>query len=173
MKRSLTDKYVDCLEKYSKYIKNHGKYFYRSWENSEKTFSKAKAKVESGKKTGLTCVVPVRWGLREMGIDPTGFYVKDGKFVGFDADMKAKLTKHTTGKFIGHTLKYCVDNKLIKKGDIIAYKDTTHMFAYSGDGYMVFDGGSAAEKQGYKNGILLDDSKVNPKKLISGICRWK
>lgn len=173
-KKSNGEKYVDYyLQTYSTYIKAHAKYFFRSWNDSETTFANAKAKVEAEKKTGLTCVVPVRWGLREMGIGPTGFSVKDGKFVGFDSDMKSKLKKYTTGKFIGKTLKYCVDNKLLKKGDIIAYKDTTHVFVYSGSGYMVYDAGSAAEKQGYKNGILLDDSKVNPNKVVSGVLRWK
>ena len=172
-KKSNAEKYLEYLQTYNEYIKAHGKYFFRSWDAHESTFAKAKAKVNAGQKTGLTCVVPVRWGLKDMGIDPTGFCVQNGRFVGYDADMKAKLTKYTEGKFIGHTLKYCVDNKLLKKGDIIAYRDTTHVFAYSGTGYMVYDGGSAAEKQGYKNGILLDDSKVNPKKLVSGVLRWK
>lgn len=171
--KPLNEQYEAHMASYSDYIKRHSKYFYRSWDAHEDAFAKAKAKVEAGKKTGLTCVVPVRWGLKDMGIDPTGFCVQNGRFVGYDADMKARLTKYTEGKFIGHTLKYCVDNKLLKKGDIIAYRDTTHVFAYSGTGYMVFDGGSAAEKQGYKNGILLDDSKINPKKLVSGILRWK
>lgn len=171
--KPLNEEYEALMASYSAYIKSHAKYFHRSWEDSEPTFAKAKAKVEAGKKTGLTCVVPIRWGLKSMGIDPTGFQSKIGHFVGFDEDMKAKLTKHAKGKFIGHTLKYCVDNGLLKKGDIITYQDTTHICAYSGNGYMVYDGGSAAEKQGYKNGILLDDSKVNPKKLISGILRWK
>lgn len=172
-KKPNSEKYMECLKEYNDYIKKNKVFFKRSWTLSEPTFAKAKAKVNAGKKTGLTCVVPVRWGLKELGIDPTGFSVKDGKFVGFDSDMKSKLTKYTTGKFIGHTLKYCVDNKLLKKGDIVAYKDTTHIFVYSGNGYMVYDAGSAAEKQGYKNGILLDDSKVNPNKVVSGVCRWK
>ena len=172
-KKSNAEKYLDSLKEYNAFIKKNGSLFTRSWTLSEPTFAKAKAKVNAGKKTGLTCVVPVRWGLKELGIDPTGFSVKNGKFVGFDSDMKSKLTKYTTGKFIGHTLKYCVDNKLLKKGDIVAYKDTTHIFVYSGNGYMVYDAGSAAKKQGYKNGILLDDSKVNPNKVVSGVCRWK
>ena len=171
--KTKAEKYVDHLETYNAYIKAHGKYFFRSWDDSESTFAKAKAKVEAGKKTGLTCVVPVRWGLKEMGIDPTGFYGKSGKFVGYDADMKANLTKYTEGKFIGHTVKYCVDNKLLKKGDIICFRDMTHTFVYSGTGYGCYDAGEAAERAGYSKGIILNYSSVNAKKLISGVLRWK
>lgn len=143
------------------------------WDKSERTFAKAKAKVLDKKKTGLTCVVPTRWGLIELGIDPTGFYGKNGKFVGYDADMKSKLTKYTAGRFIGHTVKFSVDKGWLKKGDIICFRGMTHTFVYSGSGYKCFDAGGAADKRGYENGILLDYSKVNAKKLISGVLRWK
>ena len=171
--KTKAEKYVDYLETYNSYIKAHGKYFYRSWNDSEPTFAKAKAKVEAGKKTGLTCVVPIRWGLKEMGIDPAGFQGNNGRFTGFDDDMKANLTKYTEGKFIGHTVKYCVDNGLLKPGDILCFKDYTHTTVYSGKGYGCYDAGSAAEQREYKTGILLDYSVVCAKKLISEVLRWK
>ena len=171
--KPLNEQYEAHMASYSDYIKSHSKYFYRSWDAHEDTFAKAKAKVSAGKKTGLTCVVPVRWGLRAMGIDPSGFQGKDGKFVGFDADMKAKLTKYTEGKFIGHTVKYCVDNGLLKPGDILCFKDYTHTTVYSGKGYGCYDAGSAAEQREYKTGILLDYSVVCAKKLIGEVLRWK
>ena len=171
--KALNEEFEAHMASYNAYIKSHGKSFVNSWDKSEPTFAKAKAKVEAGKKTGLTCVVPIRWALKSMGIDPSGFYGKNGHFVGYDADMKAKLTKYTEGKFIGHTIKYCVDNKLLKKGDIICFRDMTHTFVYSGKGYGCYDAGSAADKRGYENGVLLDYSKVNAKKLISGVLRWK
>lgn len=172
-KKSNAEKYLDSLKEYNAFIKKNGSLFTRSWTLSEPTFAKAKAKVNAGKKTGLTCVVPVRWGLKDLGLDPTGFSGNNGKFVGFDADLKKVLTKITTGSVIGLTTKQAVDKKLLKPGDIIVFEKYTHTCVYSGTGYKVYDAGGAAEKAGYNKGILLDYSVHLKEKKISGICRWK
>ena len=118
-------------------------------------------------------MVPVRWALRMMGLNPDGFYAKDGKFHGYDSDLKKVLRK--TDKANGLSIKKAVDKGLLKTGDIIAFKGRTHTVAYSGQGYKVYEGGRAAIRSKFKNGILLDYSKaLNSKgRKISGILRWK
>lgn len=174
--KSLTggDLYVRYLRDIHKYIKAHGKHFYYSWKAAQGSFEKAKDKVKAGKKTGLTCVVPCRWALLLMGINPSGFYGKNGKFTKFTEAMRKKLIKITKGGAIGKTVKQAVDKKLLKRGDILTFEGKTHTVVYVGSGYCVFDGGSAAEKRGYENvGIILDYSKVDKDYKISSILRWK
>lgn len=129
----------------------------------------------AGKTTGTTCVVPCKWALRLMGLKQDGFHAEDGHFIGFGDDLKAKLTKKTTGGAIGYTVKQAVDKGLLKAGDILAFKGRTHTVVYSGKGYKVYDGGSAAIRKKFKTGILLDYSKVlrYKNRKISSICRWK
>lgn len=165
------EEYVELLSKYSDTYLNYGKYFFYSWTNAEKTFAKAKARVKAKKKTGTTCVVPVRWGFHDMGIPCDGFYGKEGKFAGYSKTLQKYLKKINTGEAIGKTIKQAVDAKLLKAGDIICFKDSTHTFAYTGVKYLVFDGGSKAEYE--KTGILVDYSKVNKSRKISEILRWK
>ena len=118
-------------------------------------------------------MVPVRWALRMMGLNPDGFYAYAGRFRGFDADLKKVLKK--TDKANGLSIKQAVDKGLLKPGDIIAFKGRTHTVAYSGQGYKVYEGGHAAIRSKFKTGILLDYSKaLNSKgRKISGILRWK
>ena len=132
----------------------------------------AKKTVEAGKKTGTTCVVPIKWALKLMGLNPDGFYGYKGYFRGFDNDLKRKLKK--TDKANGYTIKQAVDKGLLKTGDIIAFKNRTHTVAYSGQGYKVYEGGHAAIRSKFKTGILLDYSKVLTYRgrKISCICRW-
>lgn len=169
------DKYVDKLNEIHKFIKQHGKKFIYSWSASQPTFKKAKEKIRQGKKVGTTCVVPTRWALDMMGIDPSGFYGKDGHFTKYSDKMKKYLKKITKGSGVGCTLKEAVDKKLLKKGDILTFKDCTHTATYTGNKYNAFDGGTAAEDKGYdKVGIIVDYSTSKWKnKKINEILRWK
>ena len=108
-----------------------------------------------------------------MGLKPDGFYGYKGYFRGFDNDLKRMLKK--TDKANGYTIKQAVDKGLLKTGDIIAFKNRTHTVAYSGQGYKVYEGGGAAKRSKYKNGILLDYSKVLTYRgrKISSVLRWK
>ena len=174
--KSLTGKdlFIHHMRAIHKYIKKHGGKFHYGYSKAQNTFAKAKEKVKAGKDTGLTCVVPTRWAMDLMGINPSGFYGKDGKFTKYTAKMKEKLTKITTGSAIGLAVKQAVDKGLLQAGDILVFKDHTHTVAYTGVGYFVFDGGTAAEKRGYDNvGIILDYSVVDKNYKISGILRWK
>lgn len=155
-------------------IKQYGTKFYYSYINSESTFDAAIKKAKAGKKTGITCVVPTRWGMKKMGVNPSGMYGKNGKFSTYTDAMKKSLTQITTGSIIGLTIKQAVDKKLLKPGDIIVFSGKTHTVSYTGNGYTVFDGGSAAQSRGYaKVGIILDYSVVDKNYKISGILRWK
>lgn len=108
-----------------------------------------------------------------MGLNPDGFYGYKGYFRGFDNDLKRMLKK--TDKANGYTIKQAVDKGLLKTGDIIAFKNRTHTVAYSGQGYKVYEGGGSAKRFRYKNGILLDYSKVLTYRgrKISSVLRWK
>ena len=174
--KSLTGKdlFIYHMNIIHKFYKAHGEKFFYSYTHAQKTFEKAKEKVNAGKRTGTTCVVPTRWGLAELGINPSGFYVKDGKFTKFTEKMKEFLIKITSGAVIGKTVKQAVDKNLLQMGDILAFEGHTHTVSYTGKGYFVYDGGSAAEKRGYENvGIILDYSEVDKNYKISGVLRWK
>lgn len=108
-------------------------------------------------------------------MNPDGFYAKDGKFHGYDSDLKSKLKIFRKTGPVGYTIKQAVDKGLLKPGDIIAFKGRTHTVAYSGTGYKVYEGGHVALWKKFKNGILLDYSKVlrYKGKKISSVLRWR
>lgn len=169
-------KFLAALQAEHKFIKAHGKKFFYSSAKSKKTFAAAKKTVLAGKKTGITCVVPTRWGLRTVGIDASGFYGKSGHITGYKKSMSKYLKRIKSGKPIGMTLKKAVDKGLLHPGDILCFAGLTHTVTYTGKGYLVFDGGGAAQSRGYQNvGITLDYSKVGAYKAkkISEIVRWK
>lgn len=144
------------------------------FSNSESTFAKAEALLKKGKKTGLTCVVPCRWALKDTGIDPSGFYGKNGTFSHcYKGSVKTHLNRIISGAVIGLTLKQAVDKKLLNPGDIITFENSTHTFVYTGAGYLVYDGGHAAIKGDAYTGIVVDYSKYNSSRKISEILRWK
>lgn len=166
------DKFLGRLKVYDPVLKKYGAQIFYSFKSSEATFAKAKAKLKKGMRTGLTCVVPCRWALKDTGINPSGFYGKNGTFRDC---YKGKVAKHlkriTSGSVIGLTVKAAVDQGLLKPGDILAFQGKTHTFVYTGKGYLVYDGGHAAD---YKNdGIIVDYSKHNAKCRISEVLRWK
>lgn len=163
------EKFIGRLQAYQPVLLKYGKLLHYSFPDSESTFAKAMARLKAGKKTGLTCVVPCRWALKDIGIDPSGFYAKDGSYkecyVGL---VKKHLERITSGGPIGKTVKTAVDNNLLLPGDIAAYEDKTHTFVYSGDGYKVYDGGRYGSYE--KDGILV--SYKPRKEKISEILRW-
>ena len=109
-----------------------------------------------------------------MGLNPDGFHAYGGKFRGYDSDLKAALKIYNKTGAVGYTVKQAVDKGLLKPGDIIAFKGRTHTVVYSGIGYKVYEGGHAALRAKFKNGILLDYSKVllYRGKKISSVLRW-
>lgn len=159
--------FMTLLDSYNSFIKAHGSNFSRDAEG-QKTFAKAKAEVNAGRITGISCVLPLQWALTDMGINHPSFYVKNGVFMGMTSDV-AKVMKRDK-KAIGLTVKQAVDQDLLKAGDVIGYKDYTHTFAYSGKDYLCYDAGGLAQAQGYSKGILLDYSKQTRK--ISEVIRW-
>lgn len=167
-------RFVNVLYVIHEMFLKFGTLFYYSYTAAETDFYKALAKVAKGIKSGVTCVVPTRWAMKILGIDPSGFYGELGKFTKFTDAMKKYLTHITTGDAIGKTVKQAVDKKLLQMGDILVFEGRTHTVTYTGNGYLVFDGGSAAESRGYnKVGIILDYSVVDKNYRISGIARWK
>lgn len=164
--------FLGRLQKYNPVLKNYGKQLHYSYEDSESTFAKAEAKLEKGKKTGLTCVVPCRWALKDIGIDPSGFYGKDGSFKHcYKGDIKTHLQRIISGEPVGKTIKQAVDKRLLKPGDILAFKDKTHTFVYTGQEYLMYDGGHAADY--IKSGIIVNYSKHYSSSTIKEILRWK
>lgn len=110
-----------------------------------------------------------------MDLNPDGFWAENGKFHGYDSDLKSKLKIYRKTGPVGYTIKQAVDKGLLKPGDIIAFKGRTHTVAYSGMGYKVYEGGHAALRKKFKNGILMDYSKVllYKGKKISMVLRWR
>ena len=173
-------KVLSYLNTYNKYIKAHASKFYNNYDSDMTSFSKAKKKVNAGKKVGLTCVVPLRWALHEMGIQNGNgqslISAPDGSFKKhYTGEVKKYLSRITTGGAIGKTVKQAVDNGLLRDGDIVCYKNITHTSTYSGSGYKFYEGGGQCVKDGhYPDGILLDYSKNYYKdKKIAEILRWK
>lgn len=177
-KPSITNKaLLSLLAEYDAYIKAHGSKFYRHYDSSMTTFAKAKKAVSDGKKVGLTCVVPLRWALAELGIkraDGKSLISGDnGSFKPhYTGDIKKYFNLITTGPMIGLTDKAAIDKGLLKKGDIVCYDGHTHTSVFSGDKYKFYEGGSQCEKDGhYPNGIKLSYEKYPYK--ISEILRFK
>ena len=167
---------LTLLAEYSDYIKAHAKYFYRNYDGTLTTFAKAKALADAKKKVGITCVVPLRWALAEMGLkNSKGTYLISGDNGSFGSyysgDMKLHLTKISSGTVIGLTVKQAIDKKLLKPGDIICYKAHTHTSVYSGDKYNFFEGGSQSANKGFVTGVKINYEKYGYK--ISEILRWK
>jgi len=166
----IREKFIGCLQKYQSVLKKYGSLLFYSFPDSESTFAKAEAVLKKGKKTGITCVVPCRWALKDVGIDPSGFWGVDGTFKHcYKGAIKTHLERIASGGPIGKTIKQAVDKKLLVPGDIIAYEDKTHTFVYSGDGCKVYDGG---RYRSYAEYGILYDYKSRPEK-ISEILRWK
>ena len=134
------------------------------------------AAVKAGNKTGITCVVPTRWALRKVGIDPSGFYGKKGKFAGYTKKLSKYLKRIRSGGPIGMTVEKAAKAGKLVGGDILCFKGRTHTVTFAGKGCLVYDGGGAAKSRGYdKVGILLDYSKVGAWKNreISEVLRWR
>jgi hypothetical protein len=165
----MREKFIGMLQKYNPVIKKYGKQITYSFDDSEPTFEEAKKRLKAGKKTGMTCVVPCRWALKDIGISPSGFYAKNGSFKDcYKGDIKKHLERITSGGAIGKTVKQAANDGLLKPGDIIAYKGKTHTFVYSGIKCKVYDGGRYGSHT--KDGILFDYGPRTEK--ISEILRW-
>lgn len=145
-----------------------------SYPKAKRTYTEARKAVRSGHTVGTTCVVPVKWGLKMMDLNPDGFWGCRGILVGFNSSLQKKMKKIKKGSVIGKTLKSAVNKGLLKTGDIIAFKGCTHTVIYSGQGYKVYEGGHLPLKNKFKTGILMDYSEGYYKnKKINQICRWK
>lgn len=176
--RSISSKIVQLLSAYNAYITIHYKNFYNHYDSEMTTFAKAKSAVSAGKKVGLTCVVPLRWALAELGIkNASGKYLLNapgGTFSKYlTGDMLLYFDRIKTP--VGMTVIQAIDKKLLKAGDIVAYKGHEHVSTYSGSGYKFYEGGGLCEKnKTYPNGVLLDYSKNYWKsETISEVLRTK
>ena len=168
------DAFLKYLHEFHPTLKKYGKQLHYSYKDAQSTFEKAVALLKKGKKTGLTCVVPCRWAMKEVGISPSGFYGKNGSFSHcYKDDVKTHLTRITSKEPIGLTVKKAVDKGLLHPGDIIAFQKSTHTFVYTGEKYLVFDGGHAAIVNEVYTGIVVDYSVRNATRKISEILRWK
>lgn len=164
-------KFVHQLNEADKLYAKYGNFISYSSSNTPKTYISAKKSLESGKKIHSTCVVPLRWGLAALGIKGDNFYAKSGNFINFTDSMKKYLKKMSGKKY---TVKEAVDKKFLKPGDICCFSGLTHTFAYTGKGYLFFDGGNAAIKGNKYSGIIVDYNSNNYKdNKISYILRWK
>lgn len=177
-KPSITSKaLLSLLAEYHAYIKAHGSKFYRHYDSSMTTFAKAKKAIGDGKEVGLTCVVPLRWALAELGIKRADgkslISGNDGSFEPhYTGDVKKYFDLITTGPAIGLSPKEAIDKGLLKEGDIVCYNGLTHTSVFIGDEYKFYEGGSQCVKDGhYPNGIKLNYEKYPYK--ISEILRFK
>ena len=168
------DRLLSLLAEYHSYIKAHSKHFINKYDSSMTTFAKAKKAVEAGKKVGLTCVVPLRWALAEMGIKNSSgkslISAPGGSFkTYYTGDVTKYFSRITSGSLIGLTAKQAIDKKLLKGGDIVCYKDRTHTTVFSGQAYKFYEGGPQCKD--YSNGVLVNYEKYPY--VISEILRPK
>lgn len=164
-------KFVFHLNEVDKLFNKYGKHITYGNSKIPKNYNDALKKLKAGNVIHSTCVVPIKWGLKLLKMTPDGFYSKKGSFVNYNSSMKKNLKK-ISGK--GYTVKEAVDKKYLKPGDICCFKDLTHTFAYTGKGYLFFDGGHAAIKGNKYSGIIVNYStNYYKKKKLSSILRWK
>lgn len=175
------DIFVDYLTLYSSYVKKNNKYFGYKYDPALTTFDKAKAKVKRKKKATITCAVPPRWAMHDMGITRADgsslVWVKNGSFKHcYSGGVKKKLKRITKGGPVGKTYKQAIKDGSLKKGDIVAFKDATHTTVWSGEGHIFFDAGRVIFKYGInKSGFRVDYDKANPgeKRKIKEVLRWR
>lgn len=173
--------FIEFLTNFSNYIKKHHKYFGYKYDPTITTFTKAKNKVKKKTKVTITCAVPPRWALHEMGITRSDggslVYVKDGSFKHcYSGDVEKKLKRITSGGPIGKTHKEAIADKSLKKGDFVAFEDANHTTVWSGKGHIFFDSGRTIFKYGVeKSGIKVnyDKAKPNENRKIQEILRWR
>lgn len=173
---SKKDDVLKELQEIHNYVKSNYKYFHYKYESSITSMEKVRDRVRHKKKVGFTCLVPLRLALHKVGLKRSDgkslFYAKNGTFKNsYSGSIKSNTDRITKGDAIGLTVKQVVDKKLLKSGDILAFKGHTHTFVYSGDGYICFDGGGACKD--YSKGIRIDYSKHYKNCKISEIIRWK
>ena len=169
-------RFLGFLANYHRYIKSNARWFKYDFMSEVSSFAKAKARIEKQKKVGITCLVPIAWALNAMGIKKSdGKPWVSGIFGSFKdhytGAVKKYLKRVTSGKAIGKTVEKAVDGNLLKPGDILAFKNKTHTVAYSGKGYIVYEGGHKAMQDGKYTGIKV--SYKDYKHPISEILRWK
>jgi len=166
------ENYIIAQKAYCDGYKKYGKYFIYSYPKAESSWKKALDKLRHKKTTGTTCVVPARWGLKDLGLSYSGFWVKDGKF---QRSSSNEYTLKTKGGPIGYTIKEAVKKGKLKKGDVIAFRNRTHTVVYSGDDTYVYEGGSTPLRLGFtKIGTKVDYSKYTYRNMkINQIMRWK
>lgn len=168
---------LSLLKKYSAFIKTHAPYMFNEYMSDLDTYEKAKARVYAKKKVGLTCVVPLRWALKEMGIKRKDgkslVYGENGTFdKSYNGGVKNHLRRILHEKPVGMTVKEAVSKNLLKHGDIICYRKHTHTSVYSGKGCWMYEGGGATFRQGVeKHGIKVDRSTYDKK--IAEVLRWR
>lgn len=174
------DRVVSLLSEYHKSVKNHYRLTENNYDSDIDTFAKAKKRWQHGKKVGLTCVVPLRWALHSMGVRRADgkslISAVRGSFRGsYTGGVKSYLSRITEGAPIGYGTKAAIDKGLLKKGDIVCWKDATHTATYSGNGYYFYEGGGSCVKNGhYPNGIKLNYAEnFYRNKKISEVLRWK
>ena len=170
------DRLLSLLKEYNAYIKEHHKSIINTYDSNMTSFAKAKKAIADGRKVGITCVVPLRWALYEMGLSRSdGKYLisgNDGSFgPHYTGAIKKYFTLITTGAAIGLTVKQAINKKLLMPGDIICYKDHTHTSVYSGESYQFYEGGSQSAKNGYASGVKINYEKYPYE--ISQILRLK
>lgn len=166
---------IQELEEIHKYIKAHHKYFHYKYESSITSMDKVKGRIKKKKKVGITCCIPLRLALYEMQMTRadgnTLLHATNGTFKAtWTGKIKKNSQRITEGKVIGKTIKQAVDKGLLRTGDVIAFQNYTHTFVYSGEGYICYDGGSAAGD--YSKGIKIDYSKHDKNLKIGEIIRW-
>lgn len=174
------DKVITLLSEYNKTIKKYYQLTENRYNSDLDTFPKAKRRWEYNKVVGLTCVVPLRWALHDMGV-----HRADGKSLiaavrgsfanSYTGKVKNRLKRITKDGPIGNGTKSAIDKGLLQKGDIVCWKDATHTATYSGDGYFFYEGGGSCVKNGhYPNGIKLNyGENFYRNKKISEVLRWK
>ena len=169
-------RFIGYLNNYHHYVKDNSRWFFYKFMSEVDSFKKAQDRIADKKKVGMTCLVPMAWALRAMGIRRADGKIwvsgNEGSFKShYTGGVKKYLTRVTSGGAIGKTVKEAVDAGLLKPGDFIAFKNKTHTAAYTGDGYVVFDGGHNSMKDGKYTGIRANYQ--NYKHKISEILRWK
>ena len=170
----ITLRFLHHLEVMHTYVKHNGSKFKYYFDKNLTTFQKAKNYIAKGGIAGITCVVPCRWALKAVGIDPSGFWGKDATFKHcYKGVIKDHFKRVTEGGAVGMTVKQAVDKGVFPIGAICAFKGRTHTFVYSGDRYYVYDGGHAAIKDGKYTGVKVDYSVKNKNCIISEYLVWK
>lgn len=180
LEEMIYDRLINLLKTYDSTVRRYSALTINEYMPKLISYTSALARWKQNKEVGITCVVPLRWALYNLGVSRADGNCLIAAYKGsfensYSGIIKRKLRRITKGDPIGMTTRQAIEEKNLKKGDIVAWKGITHTAVFSGDEDIFYEGGGQCVVKGhYPNGIALHyNESYYRSKQISEILRWR